>query len=238
MSELLDLVLKAHGGLERWHDVSTLNVKLSMSGGLYAIKGFPEPLSNMTMRIDAHQPAVMTTPYAGTNQCGYFTPDRVWIADQSGQIMDERLNPRESFAGHVLQTKWDQLQRLYFTSYALWNYLTTPFLFTEPNFEIRESEPHRENGETWWRLHVKFPPHIPTHCPEQIFFFNQQGLLQRLDYVTDVAGGVASHYCFDHRTFGGLVFPTLRRVVPRKPSGPVISSPTAVLIQIADIAIA
>jgi hypothetical protein len=33
-----------------------------------------------------------------------------------------------------------------------------------------------------------------------IFFFNEKGLLQRLDYV---AIGPASLYCFDHTTFGG-----------------------------------
>jgi hypothetical protein len=34
-------------------------------------------------------------------------------------------------------------------SYALWNYLATPFVFTEPGFETREIGPHEENGETW-----------------------------------------------------------------------------------------
>ena len=133
------------------------------------------------------------------------------------------------------ETPWDQLHRLYFTSYAMWNYLTTPFLLTQPGFECREIEPHQENGETWRCLQVNFPPDIPTHNKEQTFFFNDQGLLQRLDYV---AVGPVSHYCFDHTTFGGLVFPTLRRVVRRTPSGPVVSAPTAVLIQIADVAVA
>jgi len=54
-------------------------------------------------------------------------------------------------------------------------------------------------------------------------------LLQRLDYV---AIGPPSHYCFDHKTFGGFVFPTLPRVVQRPPSGPLVSGPTAVLIQV------
>jgi hypothetical protein len=45
----------------------------------------------------------------------------------------------------------------------------------------------------------------------------------------------AAHYCFDHTAFGGLVFPTLRRVVRRPPSGPLVNGPTAVLIQITDV---
>jgi hypothetical protein len=86
---------------------------------------------------------------------------------------------------------------------------------------------------------VKSPPDIPTHNNfqaggEQTFFFNDQGFLQRLDYVAVVP---ASHYCYDRTTFGDLVFPTLRRVVARPPSGPRLSAPTAVLIQIADVAV-
>ena len=234
-SELLDFALQAHGGLERWREVQSLDVRVSLTGGLYRVKGYPEGVPNVNMKIDARRPSVTITPYSRPDGRGYFTPDRVWIEDGAGRIVDERDHPRDSFAGHVLETPWDQLHRLYFTSYAMWNYLTTPFLLARPGFECREIEPHQENGETWRCLQVNFPPDIPTHNKEQTFFFNDQGLLQRLDYV---AVGPASHYCYDHTTFGGLVFPTLRRVVRRTPSGPLVSGPTAVLIQIADVAVA
>jgi hypothetical protein len=42
------------------------------------------------------------------------------------------LRNRTSFAGHDRATQWDQLQRLHFSSYAMWNSLTTPFLFAQP----------------------------------------------------------------------------------------------------------
>ena len=209
-----------------------------ITGGLFRIKGLPEGLPNVSMHIEAQRPAVTITPYKTSDGRGYFTPNRVWIEDGEGSVIEERSDPRASFAGHVRATPWDQLQRLYFSSYAMWNYLTTPFLFAQPGFEVREIELHKENGEIWRSLHVKFPSDVPTHCAEQTFFFSEKGLLQRLDYVTDIAGGVASHYCFDHQTFDGLVFSILRRVVTRTPSGPLVSGPTAVLLQIADIAIA
>ena len=175
MSELLDLALQAHGGLERWSGVQSLDVHVSLTGGLYLIKGYPEGVPNVTMRIDARRPAVIISPYARPDHRGYFTPDRVWIEDRAGRVIDEREHPRDSFAGHVLETPWDQLHRLYFTSYAMWNYLTTPFLFTQPGFKQKENEPHQENDETWRCLHVRFPPDIPTHNNfqtggEQTFF--------------------------------------------------------------------
>jgi hypothetical protein len=146
-------------------------------------------------------------------------------------------NPRDSFAGAVLTTKWNELQELYFASYAFWNYFTAPFLLVLPGVEVEEIETHNEDGETWRQLSVIFPPEIPTHSARQTFYFNDKGLLQRLDYATDVAGGVASHYCFDHVAFDGIVVPTFRRVVPRKPEGPIIHGPTAVLIVISDVSL-
>jgi hypothetical protein len=55
-------------------------------------------------------------------------------------------------------------------------------------------------------------------------------MLRRLDYVTDVLGGVAAHYCYDHVTIDGLVFPTLRRVVRRAPEGPLLSGRTSFIL--------
>ena len=39
------------------------------------------------------------------------------------------------------------------------------------------------------------------------------------DVVGDMVAGAASHYCFDHTPFGGIVIPTLRRAVSRTPKG-------------------
>lgn len=69
-------------------------------------------------------------PYGEEGIRGIYTPHRVWIEARDGdrEIIDLK-EPRASFAGHVRDTKWDQLQRLYFLGYAMWNYLATPFIF-------------------------------------------------------------------------------------------------------------
>ncbi len=64
MSALLDLALQAHGGLERWREVQSLDVRVSLTGGLYRLKGYPEGVPNVNMKIDARRPAVTITPYA------------------------------------------------------------------------------------------------------------------------------------------------------------------------------
>jgi len=42
MRALLDLALQAHGGLERWREVQCFDVRVSLTGGLYRVKGYPE----------------------------------------------------------------------------------------------------------------------------------------------------------------------------------------------------
>ncbi|MCU1335020.1 MAG: hypothetical protein JWO19_601 [Bryobacterales bacterium] len=69
------------------------------------------------------------------------------------------------------------------------NYFTAPFLLAQPGVEVEEIGTLNEDGETWRQLSVIFPPGIPTHSARQTFYFNDKGLLQRLDYATDVAGG-------------------------------------------------
>jgi hypothetical protein len=59
-----------------------------------------------------------------------------------------------------------------------------------------------------------------------------------VDYVTDVLGGIAAHYCYDHIFFGGILFPALRRVVTRNESQSLLSNPTAVLLLLSDIFVA
>jgi len=65
--------------------------------------------------------------------------------------------------------------------------------------------------------------------------FNDKGLLRRVDYITDVAGGLGRTISYDHLSFGGIVFPTLRRAVTRKESHSFLSNPTGVLILLSDI---
>jgi hypothetical protein len=46
MNELLDMVLQAHGGLECWREIQSLDVRVSLMGSLYRLKGYPEGVAN------------------------------------------------------------------------------------------------------------------------------------------------------------------------------------------------
>jgi hypothetical protein len=84
------------------------------------------------MKIAAHEQRMSISPYPQTGQIGHFTPQRVWIEDAAGKISGQLENPLSSFAGHTLTTPWDQLQTLYFFSYAFRYYLATHSRFWSP----------------------------------------------------------------------------------------------------------
>jgi hypothetical protein len=136
----------------------------------------------------------------------------VAIETTSGNVFTERLNPRASFAGHDLDTKWDPLDRAYFGGYAMWIYLNAPFMLSMSGVRVTEIEPIKEKGETWRGLRVTLPPDIASHSTVQDFYFGEDFLLRRQDYTLDVAGGQnIANYALDTTSFDGLLIPTKRR---------------------------
>jgi len=124
----------------------------------------------------------------------------------------------------------------YFLGYAFWNYLTTPFLFTFPGVEGRGIEPWREAGQTWRRLAMLFPESVVTHNPRQVFYFDTDGLQRRMDYVTEILGStLVAHYSSRHRSFGGVVLPTRRRIFRRNPDNTSNLNMPSITIDIHDV---
>jgi hypothetical protein len=46
-SELLDLAVKAHGGLDRWNKVNAIKVAASITGAIWFVKGKGDVLKNV-----------------------------------------------------------------------------------------------------------------------------------------------------------------------------------------------
>jgi hypothetical protein len=178
----------------------------------------------MTIALD-HEWASLW-PFGADDQETAFTPERVAIEKLDGQVVSERLNPRESFDGHEFATPWDPLQRAYCNGYAPWTYLTTPFLLTLDGMSVREIAPGERNGQTWVGLQAHFPPEIASHSSAQEFCFADDRLLRRHDYRVDVAGGVLRHpVCRRHRRsrrhHDALEAPRLPRRCPRQTRFPI-----------------
>jgi hypothetical protein len=104
------------------------------------------------------------------------------------------------------------LQRAYFNGYALWTYLTSPFLLTLPGFAVRELEPIEDNGRTLTGLQLTIPPGFVSHSSLQEFYFGPDLLLARHDYRVDIAGSFSAiQFISDFVEADGIQMPTRRR---------------------------
>jgi hypothetical protein len=92
------------------------------------------------------------------------------------------------------------------------DYFTEPFGFTYAGVQAQEIEPWQEDGQTWRRLAVTFPKSNANHNADQVFYYDADFMLRRMDYTSDVTARPGAQYTYDPATFDGFVFPTRRRV--------------------------
>jgi hypothetical protein len=70
---------------------------------------------------------------------------------------------------------------------------------------------------------------------QQTYYFDDAGLLRRLDYSVDLlGGGPAVHYPSEYREFDGIMVPTRRRVYVRNPDGSPVLDSVSVAIDVTD----
>ncbi|GAA1193547.1 hypothetical protein [Pseudonocardia alaniniphila] len=231
MTDLLDLALAAHGGLDRWRRLTQLRVECSVGGTTWPSDGV---LARSVATVDTRAQRTYFDPFGGPGHRALYTPGHVEIVDTDGAVLAQRNDPRRAFAGHEQAGSWDRLHKAYFAGYALWNYVSLPFLLAQNGFRAEEIEPWPENGQTWRRLRVEFPDHITTHAAVQTFYFGSgDHLLRRHDYDAEVLGGQpTAHYSVDYRNFAGITFPTRRWVVPRNPDNTTPDGPVLVSLDI------
>ena len=236
MNSLVQLTIDAHGGLERWRRFEHVSAHLRTGGILWTLKHQHGVLDDVNVRVALRREWTSHSPFLKPNLRTSFEPHRVAIETTEGRVVEERLQPRDSFAGHRVDTPWDPLQLAYFAGYAMWTYLTTPFLFAVDGVTTEELEPWPENGEMWRRLKVTFPHGIATHSTVQMFYFASDGLLRRHDYDAEVLGGTpAAHYVHEYHKVSGIMVPTRRRVLGRRPDGTPTPDPLIVTIDLSNV---
>jgi hypothetical protein len=239
MTGLLDEILTAHGGLERWRALTALTAH-GRFGGLLSSRFPGNRMANVTVRVQLAEQRAIFYGFPREDQQAVFDRGDVRIETRDGDLVSARRNARAAFdgvSGVRRNLGWDALDAAYFAGYAWWNYLSAPMLLTREGVTVAESDTWREAGEQWRRLEVTFPSDIHTHSERQTFYVDAAGLIRRHDYVAQPIGlwAHAAHYCDDHRHFAGLVFPTRRRVRPRRPSGRALRNPILVALDIDQI---
>ena len=235
VDNLLKFAIEAHGGLNAWNKLHTLHANVSIGGALWDLKGLPGLFNNTRVELKLHSQHVITH-LVDVDERIVFAPNQISLESEAGKILETRIGPRSAFAGHSADSKWDKLHAGYFSSYALWGYLTTPFLYSYPGFDPREIDLWHENGERWRVLQVTFPDGYAAHTRTQYSYFGEGGLLRRHLYTVDVLGGAhGANYAFEYRAVDGVMLPTRRRVFAYNDARQKVAEPVLVSIDLSEI---
>jgi hypothetical protein len=235
MRDLQQLVIEAHGGLDRFRQFSFLTARLHQFGILWDLKGKPDVLAHANVRLDLRKEEVSHWPFHPTQNLSRFTPGEVRIETPDGEIVESLPKPRASFTGFAMETHWNDPQLAYFSGYTMWTYLTSPFILAQPGVVAEEIAPWSEDGETWRRLRVTFPETIATHSREQTFYIDANGLLRRHDYEVEIQGNnAAARYLLEPVIVEGIVLPSKFRVYPRAPDDTPAAEPLIVGVDLSD----
>ena len=211
---LLDQALAAHGGREAFDALATLDLRLHCTGLALPTRGQPRALSDVRAHVALHHPHVRFHDWPRQGHSGVFDGWTTRV-ENAGEVVAEREGRRK-------RLRWDDLDVMHFAGYALWSYLTAPFLLTRPDVDVAEL-PGR-------RLRVRLPQSIPSHSAEQIVHLDDTGRIARVDYTAEVFSrwARAANVCLDYEEVAGVLIPVKRRVVPRGPGGRALPGPTLV----------
>lgn len=213
---LLERAIERHGGWDTWRGAGGLTMKVaSLTGRVPEIKGvgvtFPLP-----GRVDVwpRRAVAVMHDYPAPGRRAVFSAGQVQILEGDA-ILEARAQPRASFAGMRKLRRWAPLDALYFFGYALTHYLSLPFSLAvaRPLHLVRA----RSRGRALEGVAVELPAALHTHSRRQAFFFDEEGLLRRHDYVADIIGPWArgAHLWDDFVDARGLPVPRHRHVVAR-----------------------
>ena len=110
MNELLDSVLRAHGGLDRWNTVNKVSTTIVAGGGLLPMKGIevdPNPLSVTATtpgRMYSHPPHLGGPTGESAPDCARYDAEGRSTPDWRGRRHSGAMGARRAQAGSESRT--------------------------------------------------------------------------------------------------------------------------------------
>ena len=214
---LLERAIRRHGGWATWQALGGLAfVPSSVYGLLPVLKGLGETFP-LPRRIEVwpRDAVAVFHDYPAEAERGVFCSGRVELLDAAGSVTAHDDDRRRSFRGWRKYRRWSPLDGLYFFGYALTHYHGLPFTLVDGTpLGLRSAT---VDGRCLRGVEVRLPAELHTHSRTQTFYFEDDGLLRRHDYVAEVVGAWArgAHFWGDFVTVAGLPVARRRRVLAR-----------------------
>jgi hypothetical protein len=214
---LLERAIRRHGGWATWQALAGLSLVPSSLYGLVPVskglgKTFPRP---RRIGVWPREGVAVFHDYPAAAECGVFSSGGVELLDAGGAVTARSDDPRRSFQGWRKYRRWSPLDALYFFGYALTHYHSLPFMLVDGEpLRLRSAT---LGGRRLRGVEVRLPPELHTHSRVQRFYFDDDGLLRRHDYVAEVVGAWArgAHIWGDFVDVGGLPVARRRHVLAR-----------------------
>ncbi len=232
---LLDDALAACGGLDRWQELETFTLHLSITGTLLARNGKAEVLKEIVVEGSTREPLLRIEGFTAPDKRAVYRPSRVAVEDRHGHILQERHDPHKELLGLTLLAPWDDLTIAYFCGSLIWHNIAAPFLLAGPAFQLNELSSWQEGAESWRRLRANFPFPYVAPFNDQIIYFDRSGLRRRVDVEMAHNVGTAIALCLRaHQCFSRIVIPTLWESLRLWPDGGLYSKRPLLIVEIFD----
>lgn len=214
---LLEAAVRRHGGWDAWKSLRVLTIEPKvLSGMLPWLKGHRRTFRLPDRaEVHPHEERAVFLGYPTPGARATFARGSLTLTDDRGAIVSSIADARPSFRGWRKLRRWSPADALYFFGYAMTHYHGLPFTLARGKpIRIRRA---RHEGRTLTGIEVELPAGLHTHCQRQTFYFEEDGLLRRHDYVADIVGAWArgAHFWRDFVTIAGLQVPRVRHVVAR-----------------------
>jgi hypothetical protein len=104
MNDLLEFTINAHGGTESFNKFETITARLICDGILWSMVQQPGVVNDIYVTSHIREEITSHYPFLDKDWHTLFKPGYVAIKNSKEEVIEEMLNPRDSFAGYTTET--------------------------------------------------------------------------------------------------------------------------------------
>jgi hypothetical protein len=223
---LLEDVVEAAGGFDRWNQVSRFTLHMSIDGPLFTRKNQPGRVKDVVVEGATRIPTLSIVGFGGVDERCIYRPESVLIERSDGKLLAKRRH-RDAIARDLCKRQqWDELDLASFCARMIWTMVVVPFLLAEADVAVRQLEPWAERDESWDRLQAILPSRTEAIALNQILYFDRDRRQRRVDYHAENWNGIGmARRTSAHETFSGICLPTLSRCLEIDAAGNINPQP-------------